>query len=286
MYRQEKTANPYLDIAEKSRAYDRHTHALITNPHNPISSPPVVAPSVVVYARRRREERNLVKKVNRIHSNSIDEIWRRAHRMEIKNDTQNLKPELHERGTVRSWSQMLRDCEVDFPDSSERKRINPTAQSFFSQSLSRPTTATFSSTSRDYTRKRNDRSRRSESATSYQRPESGMSVHYNSTGTKTDPIQLTPQPQRNRQKRLLEDLKDDKNTKANNSNPSPIPEDEQINNQPQNNENENNNDDTEKMMSSGTFKNSLEILVNKEKEGEDSEGTLIEQISKNTNQKQ
>ena len=313
MYRQEKTANPYLDIAEKSRAYDRHTHALITNPHYPISSHPVVAPSVVVYARRRREERNLVRKVNRMHSNSIDEIWRRAHRMEIKNDTQLLKPELHERGSMRTWSEMLKSCEADFPPVEDRKRINKNAQNFLNQSLNRPMTATFSSSSGKRDSRRKAKSSMSLTASICDRPESGMSVEYNSTGTKTsdltsskseESLQATPQPQRRRE-RLLGSTNEYQRRQNNDPPQSPIPEsprndenesnssssssssnnnNNQGGNERKENINENNNENPQKKMSLGNFRESLEVIANQDTENDDTDGALLDQISKSPKQ--
>ena len=131
MYRIEPVASTFLDIAEKSRAYGRHTNALMTNPHTPLTSPPVISPSVIAFEKRRKYERNFMINDEKRSSKKIDEIWKRAHNYKIEGDTTQLKPELHTRSSPKRWSALLKECEANFPDKEEIKKMkNPKTETF------------------------------------------------------------------------------------------------------------------------------------------------------------
>ncbi|KAI5490877.1 hypothetical protein TVAGG3_1002280 [Trichomonas vaginalis G3] len=122
MYNTQPVCKPRLDVAEKARAYDRHTHALKYNKHSPISTQPPLAPSVRIYERSRNEERELIKQKDKINSKIIDEVWKRAHGIPIPNDTSKLsKPQTaRTRAVKKPWSSLLLEKESLFPNKQEQ----------------------------------------------------------------------------------------------------------------------------------------------------------------------
>lgn len=132
MFRVEPVASTYLDIAEKSRAYNRHMNALISNPHNSLTTPPTISPCVIAFEKRRKYERNFMINDEKKHSMKINEIWKRAHGYEIRNDISHLKPKLRTREFARSWSSSLKDCEIDFPNKDELAKMKSNKTETFS----------------------------------------------------------------------------------------------------------------------------------------------------------
>ena len=166
MYRAPLVASAYLDIAEKSRAYERHTHALLYNVHHPISTPPDIAPSIAIYRRRRDAEREKTIAEDKKHSKTIDYIFKKQHNIPIPDDVTQLRKSDSTRnghaGTARphhQWSSLLKEKEQNFPSNNERKFGN-------SHSL-----------------KRVDFHNDSQQST-FREPESGMRVNYNSKSSR------------------------------------------------------------------------------------------------------
>ena len=165
MYRAPPVVSPILDIAEKSRAYERHTYALIHNVHQPISTPPDIAPSIAVYRRRRDAEREKTIQQDRKHAKTIDLIFKRQHNIPIPDDftalrrsrstTRSRNHASTSRASQKSWSSVLQEKEKNFPTKDEIKFSN-------SRSINR---VDFRSDSQQST---------------FREPESGMRVNYNS----------------------------------------------------------------------------------------------------------
>ena len=165
MFRAPPVVSPILDIAEKSRAYERHTYALIHNVRQPISSPPDIAPSVAVYRRRRDAEREKIILQDRRHSKTIDLIFKRQHNIPIPDDftalrrsrstTRSRSHVSTSRSSQKSWSSVLQEKEKNFPTKEDIKFSN-------SRSVNR---VDFRSDSQQST---------------FREPESGMRVSYNS----------------------------------------------------------------------------------------------------------
>lgn len=129
MFRAQPVVSPILDIAEKSRAYERHTYALIHNVHIPIATQPPIAPSVQVFRRRRDKEREFSIKEDKVHSRTIDNIFKRQHKIPIPDDittvTKNTRigsSSVSTRSMKRGWSSLLKEKEADFPSAEERKK--------------------------------------------------------------------------------------------------------------------------------------------------------------------
>lgn len=169
MYNTQPVCKPRLDVAEKARAYDRHTHALKYNKHIPISTQPPLAPSVRIYERARNEERELIKKKDRINAKIIDQVWKRAHGIPIPDDTSQLsKAQTARRSGKKPWSSLLLEKETLFPNKQEQI-LNS------SRSIHKKTAQVEASAS-----------------TFSREPESGMRVNYHK------PKQVSQSPQKSR----------------------------------------------------------------------------------------
>ena len=142
MFRAERVASTYLDLQEKSRAYDRHTYALATNKHYPISTQPTIAASVLIYGRRRDKERELAKKIDKKNAESIGGIWKRTARLQMPSDiNRNTSSLTITNGSPgrghNSWISSLQNVESTFPKVSERPKYGHLSGKGLSQSYDR-----------------------------------------------------------------------------------------------------------------------------------------------------
>lgn len=124
MFRAERVANTYLDLQDKSRAYDKHTCALNTIKRYPISTQPPIAQGVLIYSRRRDREREFARKIDKKNTESIGNFWKNASCFRISLDFKrnshvpvaSNRPSSQNRS---SWVSNLRNVESNFPNVSE-----------------------------------------------------------------------------------------------------------------------------------------------------------------------
>ncbi|EAY03270.1 hypothetical protein TVAG_299330 [Trichomonas vaginalis G3] len=279
MFRAQPVCSKYLDLAEKARAYDRHTYALKHNPHRPISKKPNVAQIFYINRQRKNEELEMAKRNDVKNSQNIDSIWKKAHGIPIQEDFFATTPKIQSRSAQLPWSERLKYCEAEFPTENEKG---------------------ISSSSSSLSNSRCESSNRSQSSFT-QELESGMHVNYNSRqktpGRRTpkqDDYELVydkrPTEKSNKNGVTPKPQKRAKSSNKYQSSQSPIPESPDNNSVPQNNAESNvqdskqmNGEYNSNLVSLNTFTNNLEKAMNHETDEEESEG-LLDQMLDNKNE--
>lgn len=275
MFRAQPVCSKYLDLAEKARAYERHTYALKHNPHKPISMKPNVAPIFQINRQRKDEEREIAIRNDIKNSRNIDSIWKKAHGIPIQEDFFKTQPKIQNRSATIPWSERLKYCEAEFPTENEKG---------------------ISSNSSSLSNSRSDSPSRSQS--SLRELESGMYVNYNSRqrspgrrtpkspqneeliydkrAASTQPPRDTPKPQRSRQGSRIYQKK-------------PVIPDLEEQNSADNVETESrqmNGESNENLVSLNTFTNNLEKAMSPETDEEESDDGMLDKMIEGNNQQE